>query len=186
MKFKVPRRALALPIWLRPILRFGPLLALAGVSGSLLGGCGGDLGLTGSSGRTEIPSVTLPEVTVPDVTLPEVTVPDVTLPGVTIPTLPGPTEATTETTTSATTTNTKAPITTEAATTVVKTETETSTQIPPSETAVAAPTLAATTPEEPTSEDDNLWAWVALAVGLLVGAVTLAIVLWRRRREGGA
>ena len=164
----------------RAALRIGPLLAFAAVSGYLLGGCGGgDLGLTGLSGRTEIPSVALPEVTAPEVTLPEVTVPDVTLPGVTIPTLPGPPE-TTGTTTS------KPPITTEVATTVVKTETETSTETVPTETAVAAPTLAETTPGEQAADDDNLWAWVALAVGFLVAAVTLAVVLWRRRRgEGG-
>jgi hypothetical protein len=55
----------------------------------------------------------------------------------------------------------------------------------PTETAVAAPTLAGTTTEASSSDSDNLWIWLALAVALLVGGVTLAVVLWRRRRQEG-
>jgi hypothetical protein len=99
---------------------------------------------------------------------------------VTVPTEPETSEATTV---ELPTTTKQPPITTEPATTVIVTETEIETVTVPTETAVAAPTLAETTPGEPTSDDDNLWGWVALAVGLLVGGVTLAIILWRRRRE---
>jgi hypothetical protein len=108
----------------------------------------------------------------------------VTLPEVTIPTLPEA-EETTGTTTSEPTTTTKPPITTEPATTVVKTETETETvtETMLTETAVAAPTLAETTPAEPSDEDDTPWGWIALALGLLIAGVTLGIVLWRRRND---
>jgi hypothetical protein len=162
----------------------GALLVAAALSGYLLGGCAGD-GLEGLSGATELPTLTLPDVTVP-----EVTVPDVTLPEVTIPTLPEP-EQTTGTTTSEPTTTTKPSITTEPATTVVKTETETErevetvTETVPTETAVAAPTLAETTPAEPSDEDGTPWGWIALALGLLIAGVTLGIVLWRRRNDEG-
>ncbi|HLM93193.1 MAG TPA: hypothetical protein VK273_05230 [Gaiellaceae bacterium] len=168
----------------RSAVRIGALLIAAALSGYLLGGCAGD-GLEGLSGATELPTLSLPEVTVP-----EVTVPDVTLPDVTIPTLPEPPD-TEGTTTSEPTTTTKPPITTEPATTVVKTETETETETAtvtatvPTETAVAAPTLAETTPAEPVSDDDVPWGWVALALGLLIAAVTLGIVLWRRRGDDG-
>ena len=163
----------------RSAVRIGALLIAAALSGYLLGGCAGD-GLEGLSGATELPTLSLPEVTVP-----EVTVPDVTLPDVTIPTLPEPPD-TEGTTTSEPTTTTKPP-----ATTVVKTETETETETAtvtatvPTETAVAAPTLAETTPAEPVSDDDVPWGWVALALGLLIAAVTLGIVLWRRRGDDG-
>ena len=170
----------------RSALRLGALLIAAAFSGYLLGGCAGD-GLEGLSGATELPTLSLPEVTVP-----EVTVPDVTLPEITVPTRP---EA--ETTTSEPATTTKPPITTEPATTVVKTETETATETEtevevevetvtetvPTETAVAAPTLAETTPAEPSDKDDTPWGWIALALGLLIAGVTLGIVLWRRRRD---
>ena len=167
----------------------GVLLVVAAVAGYLLGGCAGD-GLEGLSGATELPTitgpdltvpdVTVPEVTLPEITVPEVTIPDVTIPDVTIPTGPQTSEVTTV---ELPTTTKQPPITTEPATTVIKTETETETVVvPPTETAVAAPTLAETTPGEPSSDDDNLWAWVALAAGLLAAGVTLAIILWRRRR----
>jgi hypothetical protein len=170
------------PVRLRSPVRMGALLVAAALSGYLLGGCAGD-GLEGLSGATELPTLSLPEVTVP-----EVTVPDVTLPEITVPTRPEP-----ETTTSEPTTTKKPPITTEAATTVVKTETETATETEtevetvtvPAETAVAAPTLAETTPAEPSDEDDTPWGWIALALGLLIAGVTLGIVLWRRRNEEG-
>jgi sensor c-di-GMP phosphodiesterase-like protein len=158
----------------------GALLVAAALSGYLLGGCAGD-DLEGLSGATELPTLSLPEVTVP-----EVTVPDVTLPEITVPTRPEP-----ETTTSEPTTTTKPPITTEPATTVVKTETETATETEtvtetvPTETAVAAPTLAETTSAE-TSDEDTPWGWIALALGLLIAAVTLGIVLWRRRNDEGS
>jgi hypothetical protein len=160
----------------------GALLIAAAASGYLLGGCAGD-GLEGLSGATELPSVALPEVTVPEVTLP--TVPDVTVP--TLPDLGGDTTAEAPTTVPELPTTTKQPpITTEGVTTtVVETETATVTATVPTETAVAAPTLAETTPVDSSSEDDNLWAWIALAVGLLVGAGTLAYVLWKRRRDEG-
>jgi hypothetical protein len=156
----------------------GAVLVAAALSGYLLGGCAGD-GFEGLSGATELPTLTFPEVTVP-----EVTVPDVTLPEVTIPTLPEA-EETTGTTTSEPTTTTKPPITTEPATTVVETETETETvtETMLTETAVAAPTLAETTPAEPSDEDDTPWGWIALALGLLIAGVTLGIVLWRRRND---
>lgn len=165
----------------RSALRLGALLIAAALSGYLLGGCAGD-GLEGLSGATELPTLSLPEVTVP-----EVTVPDVTLPEITVPTRPEP-----ETTTSEPTTTTKPPITTEPATTVVKTETETATETEtvtetvPTETAVAAPTLAETTPSESSDEEDTPWGWIALALGLLIAAVTLGIVLWRRRNDEGS
>jgi hypothetical protein len=166
----------------REVVRIGPLLVLAALCGYLLGGCGGG-GFEGFSGATELPSVALP--TAPGVTVPDVTIPDVTLPDVTIPTLPEPPD--TAGTTSEPTITVKPPITTEPATTVIKTETESETETVPTETAVAAPTLAETTPSEPSSDDDSLWAWVGLAVALLAAAVTLAVVLWRRRhREEGA
>ena len=164
----------------RSAVRLSALLVVAALSGYLLGGCAGD-GLEGLSGATELPTLSLPEVTVP-----AVTVPDVTLPEVTVPTRPEP-----ETTTSEPTTTTKPPITTEPATTVVKTETETATEVEtvtatvPTETAVAAPTLAETTPAEPSDESDTPWGWIALALGLLIAAVTLGIVLWRRRNDEG-
>jgi hypothetical protein len=166
----------------RSAVRLGALLIAAALSGYLLGGCAGD-GLEGLSGATELPTLSLPEVTVP-----EVTVPDVTLPDVTIPTLPEPPD-TEGTTTSEPTTTTKPPITTEPATTVVKTETETETETEtvteavPTETAVAAPTLAETTPAESSSDDGVPWGWVALALGLLIAALTLGLVLWRRRGD---
>jgi hypothetical protein len=162
----------------------GALLVAAALSGYLLGGCAGD-GLEGVSGATELPTLSLPEITVP-----EVTVPDVTLPEVTIPTLPEAPD-TEEATTSESTTTTKPPIATGQATTVVKTETETETETETvteavlTETAVAAPTLAETTPAEPSSDDDVPWGWLALALGLLIAAVTLGIVLWRRRGDDG-
>ena len=164
----------------RSAVRLGALLVAAAFSGYLLGGCAGD-GLEGLSGATELPTLTIPEVTVPDVT-----VPDVTLPEITVPTRPEP-----ETTTSEPTTTTKPPITTGPATTVVKTETETATETEvgtvtetvPTETAVAAPTLAETTPAEPSSDDDTPWGWIALALGLLIAGVTLGVVLWRRQRD---
>ena len=164
----------------RSALRLGALLIAAAFSGYLLGGCAGD-GLEGLSGATELPTLSLPEVTVP-----EVTVPDVTLPEITVPTRPEP-----ETTTSEPATTTKPPITTEPATTVVKTETETErevetvTETVPTETGVAAPTLAETTAAEPSDEDDTPWGWIALALGLLIAGVTLGIVLWRRRDDEG-
>jgi hypothetical protein len=165
----------------RSAVRMGALLVAAASSGYLLGGCAGD-GLEGFSGATELPTLTRPEVTVPEVTVPDVTVPDVTLPDVTIPTLPEPPDT-------AGTTTSEPTITTEAATTVVKTETEietkTETATVPTETALAAPTLAETTTAEPSSEDDMPWGWIALAVGLGVAGVTLGIVLWRRRRDEG-
>jgi hypothetical protein len=163
----------------------GALLVAAALSGYLLGGCAGD-GLEGLSGATELPTLSLPEVTVPGVT-----VPGVTLPEITVPTLPEPGETTSEPATT-----TKPPITTEPATTVVKTETgtatetetevETVTETVPTEAAVAAPTLAETTRSEPSSDDDTPWGWIALALGLLIAAVTLGIVLWRRRNDEGS
>jgi hypothetical protein len=164
----------------------GVLLIAAAASGYLLGGCAGD-GLEGMSGATELPSVALPEVTVPDVTIP--TVPDVTVP--TLPDLGGDTTAeapTNEapTTTEGPTTTNQAPITTEGVTTtIVETETATVTATVPTETAVAAPTLADTSPDS-SSDDDNLWAWIALAVGLLVAAGILAYVVWKRGRDEGS
>jgi hypothetical protein len=165
----------------------GVLLIAAAASGYLLGGCAGD-GLEGLSGATELPSVALPEVTVPEVTLP--TVPDVTVP--TLPDLGGDTTAEAPTTEAPTTvpeeptTTNQPPITTEGVTTtIVETETATVTATVPTETAVAAPTLAETTPVDSSSDDDNLWAWIALAVGLLVAAGILAYVLWKRRRDEG-
>jgi hypothetical protein len=53
----------------------------------------------------------------------------------------------------------------------------------PTETAEAAPTLAETTPAEPSDEDDTPWGWIALALGLLIAGVALGIVLWRRRGD---
>jgi LPXTG-motif cell wall-anchored protein len=55
----------------------------------------------------------------------------------------------------------------------------------PTETGVAAPTLAETTAAEPSDEDDTPWGWIALALGLLIAGVTLGIVLWRRRNDEG-
>jgi hypothetical protein len=69
--------------------------------------------------------------------------------------------------------------------TETETETETVTEAVLTETAVAAPTLAETTPAEPSSDDDVPWGWLALALGLLIAAVTLGIVLWRRRGDDG-
>ena len=161
----------------------GVLLIAAAASGYLLGGCAGD-GLEGLSGSTELPSVALPEVTVPKVTIP--TIPDVTVP--TLPDIGGDTTNEAPTTVPEPTTTKQPPITTEeVTTTIVETETETATvtATAPTETAVAAPTLAETTPADTSSEDDNLWAWVALAVGLLVAAGILAYVLWKRRRDEG-
>lgn len=161
----------------------GVLLIAAAASGYLLGGCAGD-GLEGLSGATELPSVALPEVTVPEVTIP--TIPDVTVP--TLPDIGGDTtdEAPTTTAPELPTTTRQPPITTEeVTTTIVETETTTVTATVPTETAVVAPTLAETTPADSSSEDDNLWAWVALAVGLLVAAGILAYVLWKRRRDEG-
>ena len=63
---------------------------------------------------------------------------------------------------------------------------ETVTETVPTETAVAAPTLAETTPAETSDEDDTPWGWIALALGLLIAAVTLGIVLWRRRNDEGS
>jgi len=158
----------------------GVLLVAAAASGYLLGGCAGD-GLEGLSGATELPSVALPEVTVPEVTVP--TIPDITVP--TLPDIGGDTTNEAPTTVPEPPTTTKPPpITTEeVTTTIVETETATVTATVPTETAVAAPTLAETTPADASSEDDNLWAWIALAVGLLVAAGILAYVLWKRGRD---
>jgi hypothetical protein len=157
----------------------GALLVAAALSGYVLGGCAGD-GLEGLSGATELPSVALPEVTVPEVTLP--TVPDVTVP--TLPDIGGDTTDEAPATVPEPPTTPQPPITTEeVTTTIVETETATVTATVPTETAVAAPTLAETTPADSSSEDDNLWAWIALAVGLLVAAGILAYVLWKRGRD---
>jgi hypothetical protein len=67
-----------------------------------------------------------------------------------------------------------------------KTEVETVTETVPTETGVAAPTLAETTPAEPSDEEATPWGWIALALGLLIAGVTLGIVLWRRRNDEGS
>ena len=70
--------------------------------------------------------------------------------------------------------------------TETETEVETVTETVPTETGVAAPTLAETTPAERSDEDATPWGWIALALGLLIAGVTLGIVLWRRRNDEGS
>jgi hypothetical protein len=125
---------------LRQALRIGAVLALAAVTGYLLGGCGGgDLGgVTGLSGVTELPTGTRPSVTLP--TLPTRT-----------ETVPGATGEAPSTAPEATTTR--------PTTTVIKTETSAS-ETPPTTDTTATETVA---PEPTSSETNAPWGWIALA-----------------------
>jgi hypothetical protein len=148
---------------LRQALRIGAVLALAAVTGYLLGGCGGgDLGgVTGLSGVTELPTGTRPSVTLP--TLPTRT-----------ETVPGATGEAPSTAPEATTTR--------PTTTVIKTETSAS-ETPPTTDTTATETVA---PEPTSSETNAPWGWIALALGLVLAALIIGFVVWRRRRASSA
>ena len=179
---KMRRWCLHRSLMLRRTARLAPLLALLGVAGYLLGGCGGGnlSGVTGFSG--EVPSEALPEITV---TRPEVTLP--TLPTLT-ETVPGATTEAPEVTTTQpqAPTTTSAPTTTRTSTTTVV-ETVTVPSASTSPTTTAETTGAETVAAEPTSSESGPpWGWIALAVGFLTAAVAVAVVAWRRQRRGGA
>jgi cobalamin biosynthesis Mg chelatase CobN len=198
---------------LRRALRIGPVLAVAAVAGYVLGGCGGgDLsGLMGLSDVTELPTGSRPSLTIPTVPTEPETAPATTVEAPTTAPEPPPTQpATTVVETEAT----EAAPTEPATTSTVPTDTAGE---PPSEgrgllgwlaLAIAAAQGEETTsgpeaaPEtngdtnrtetvaaEPaSSETGTPWGWIVLAMGLVLAAVIVGVVVWRRRRhrpEGG-
>jgi hypothetical protein len=193
---------------LRQALRIGPVLAVAAVTGYLLGGCGGgDLsGVTGLSGVTELPTGTRPTLTVPTLPTRTETAPGATTEAPT--TAPEPT-TTTEPTTTVTETETTA---TEPTTPTTAVPTDTGAGEPPSDsngfwgwltlalaaargettTSESPPTNADTNPTETvapeatSSETVTPWGWIALAVGLALAALVVGVVVWRRRRAATA
>jgi hypothetical protein len=182
---------------LRRVPRITPVLVLAAVAGYLLGGCsgGGDLsGVTGFSGVTELPTISLPALPTEAETEPGTTAEAPT----TAPERPAST-AETEAETAPT-----APATTSTI------ATDTGTSEPPSDhggllgwlalaVAAARAEEATTAPEAPPetnadasgpetvaaepapSETDTPWGRIILTLGLLLAAIIVGVVAWRRR-----
>ena len=191
----------------RQALRIGPVLAVAAVTGYLLGGCGGgDLsGVTGFSGVTELPTGTRPSLTVPTLPTRTETVPEATTEAPT--TSPEPT-----TTSEPTTTVTETETTATEPTTPTTVPTDTGAGEPPSDnngfwawltlalaaaggettTSESPPTNADTgptetvAPEATSSETGTPWGWIALGLGLALAALVVGLVVWRRRRASTA
>jgi hypothetical protein len=157
---------------LTSLIRFGPLLAVAGAAGFALAACGGGGGSalstrTGATATTSAGTQTRSQPTrTRTVALPTTT--DAT---------------TTETTTTAITTTTTAPgPTTTRPAIIVTTATETQS------TTVPVPVTPPSTTSEPvstTSSSSTPWGWIILGIAL-AAALVIGLVVYRRSRAGAA